>query len=199
MAIVTDTYQLKLIFTAPVLGTQPSLEASFYVARRTGHSFDEDELATLSQVEQQATRFHRLPGEIPALMSYHLLGFFKEAGKALNGRVTGQVRNLRAKVSQLLSVSPRLIALHPPQGAAIEFFERPLRTEVNGMPRVAIARSELLPEGTWLACGLEVIHSELGEEVIRDLLDYGFTHGLGQWRGSGAFGTFRYELRQEDA
>ena len=59
-------------------------------------------------------------------------------------------------------------------------------------------RSELAPEATWFEAGLEVIHSEISQEFLCDLLDYGFSHGLGQWRSSGAFGTFRYQLDKED-
>src|SRR5690606_17377877 len=105
--------------------------------------------------------------------------------------------NLRYKVSANVNVSPRIIPLHLPEGEVLDYLERPLRAEGALGPRVVVARSELAPAGSWLSCGLEVIRSEITQEVLRDLLDYGYNHGLGQWRSSGAYGTFRYELEVE--
>ena len=76
--------------------------------------------------------------------------------------------------------------------------EHSTRADSPRGPRVAIARSEIAPEGTWLTCGLEVIESEITQEVLETLLDYGYSRGLGQWRNSVAFGNFRYELTPED-
>jgi hypothetical protein len=197
--LTTDTYRLKIIFTAPLLGSQPTYDiAPEYIARRNNIVIDEEEAALLPDLlERGTTVFHRLPAGGPALMNYHVMGFFKEAARALNGKVTGGVRNLRYKVSAYIIVSPRILPLHLPAGALVDYFERPLRAETATGSRVAIARSEEVPEATWFEAGLEVIRSEIGEEVLRDLLDYGFSHGFGQWRTSGFFGTFRYELDKE--
>jgi hypothetical protein len=67
--------------------------------------------------------------------------------------------------------------------------------------RVAIARSEMLPAGTWFRCGMTVIQcpreqDRLTEAVIRELLDYGWFKGLLQWR-NGGYGRFRYTLDRE--
>ncbi len=200
MPVPTDTYRLKLIFTGPLLGTQPSLETALYMAQKRNARIDEEEAESLSGLfEQSATRFNRTPAGEPALMSYHLLGFFKEAGKALNGKVSGGVRNLRLKVAEYIHISPRVIPLQLPPAGQIDFLERPLRAYTStGAVRVALVRSEILPEGAWLECSLEVIRSEIGMAVLEDLLDYGYNRGLGQWRSSGVYGTFRYELVQEN-
>lgn len=197
--IHTDAYSLRIVFLTPVLGSQPTVDiATEHIARRAGLRLEEDEQALLPDLlERGTTVFHRLPDGCPALMSYHILGFLKEAGRVLNGKAGGGVRNLRYKVSANVNVSPRIIPLHLPEGEVLDYLERPLRAEGALGPRVVVARSELAPAGSWLSCGLEVIRSEITQEVLRDLLDYGYNHGLGQWRSSGAYGTFRYELEVE--
>ena len=197
-----DTYKLKVIFLQPVLGSQPTKDiASEFLAHRSGFDIPEDELETLPDVlERGTTIFHRdaKTGE-PLLYDYHLKGFLKEAGRVMNGKVTGKVKNLRSKVDSLVFVSPRRIPLMPSNGNShhdMDYLERPLRAETARGPRVALARSEMLQEGTWFTCGLTVLPGEIDEEVLRDLLDYGFYKGLGQWR-NGGWGSFRYELVEE--
>lgn len=104
------------------------------------------------------------------------------------------VKALRSKIENLVFVVPRQIPLIVPEGGRIDFLERPLRAETALGPRVAIARSEMLPEGTHLSCGLEVYEGQITEEILRDLLTYGEHKGLGQWR-NGGFGAMTFILR----
>jgi hypothetical protein len=196
----TDSYRLNVTFLTPVLGSQPTREiATEFIAKKNGfEALPEGEAELLPDaLERGTTVFHRLPDGRPALMAYHLLGFLKEAGKVQNGKVSGGVKNLRAKVSQSVFISPRFLPLNVP-AEEIDYLERPLRAETAQGPRVALARSEMLPEGTSFTCGLEVLCGEITEDVLRDLLDYGYFRGLGQWRNSGSYGTFRYELIREE-
>jgi hypothetical protein len=196
----TDAYKLKVILDTPLLGSQPTRDvASEFIAKKNGFgALPEDEIELLPDaLERGTTVFHRLADGSPCLMNYHLLGFLKEAGKVQNGKVTGGVKALRSKVSQGIFISPRFLPVYIPAGKGIDYLERPLRAETALGPRVALARSEMLPEGTWFTCMLEVLAGEITEEVLRDLLDYGWYRGLGQWRNSGAYGTFRYELVKE--
>lgn len=75
----------------------------------------------------------------------------------------------------------------------MDYLERPIRCETAQGPRVAIARSEMLPAGTTLEFDMEVLDGELSEALLRELMDYGYYAGLGQWRGGGC-GRFRYEM-----
>lgn len=196
----TDTYKLKVRFETPVLGSQPTRDvATEFLAKKAGFAtLPEDEIELLPDaLERGTTVFHRLADGQPCLMNYHLLGFLKEAGKVQNGKVTGGVKALRSKVSSSIFISPRFLPLCIPKDGEVDYLERPLRAETAQGPRVALARSEMLPEGTWFVCGLEVLSGEITEEVLRDLLDYGWYRGLGQWRNSGAYGTFRYDLVKE--
>jgi hypothetical protein len=198
--IPTTTYALKITFLTPLLGSQPSREiAATYLAKKHGLTIDTEEEQLLTDLlDERTTVFHKTRDETPALMNYHILGFLKEAGSIFNGKIAG-IRNLRHKLQSYVIVSPRILPLHLPAGEGIDYLERPLRSDRGPMgPRVLIARSELLPEGTWCECGLEVIQSEITQSVLEDLLDYGYNHGLGQWRNSQAYGTFRYTLTSQD-
>ncbi len=196
----TKIYKLTVVFETPVLGSQPTRDiATEYLAKKNGfNELPEDEVELLPDaLERGTTVFHRLQDGQPCLANYHILGFLKESGKVQNGRVTNGVKNLRSKVGANIFVSPRFIPLILPAGQTVDYLERPLRAETALGPRVALARSEMLPEGTSFTCHLEVMESELKEETLRDLLDYGWYRGLGQWRSSGAYGTFRYDLIEE--
>lgn len=193
------SYRLKVVFLTPVLGSQPGDPeiASAFIARRKGLETlpgREDEYLEDS-IDRGTTRFYRVSedSEEPALLNYQVLGFLKEAGHILNSRLGP--KQLRAKVGNQVFVSPRIIPLKGYD--EIDYLERPLRTSGAGGPRVTLARSEMLPEGTWFTCGLEVLEGEITGEILRDLLEYGYYRGIGQWRGSGAYGTFRSELTEE--
>jgi hypothetical protein len=188
-------YQLKIVFITPVLGTQPPKDVAIdYLGQKsvdTGGALPDDEVATLDEmVERGTTVFHKLDGQ-PIYYDYVIKGFLKEAGKVFNG-LRG-VKAMRSKIDNLVFVTPRRIPLIMPAGNVIEYLERPLRAETAQGPRTALARSEMLPEGTWFKCSLEVFDGPITEEILRDLLSYGERKGLGQWR-NGGYGRFRFEL-----
>jgi hypothetical protein len=196
-----DAYKLKIYFLTPVLGSQPTTEvASEYLAKKAGLEFRPDDEALLDDVlERGTTVFHRLENGDPCLMNYHVLGFLKESGKVQNGKSNvGGIKNLRFKVGSQVFITPRQLPLVMPKGDGIDYLERPLRAETALGPRVLVARSEMAPEGSTVSCSLEVMHGEISQNVLLELLDYGFYRGLCQWRGSGAFGTFRYELSKDE-
>ncbi len=200
--IKMDTYQLTIIFEQPVLGSQPTQDvASTYLAERNGFKLPEDEIETLPDaLERGTTVFHKDPAGRPLLYDYQVKGMLKNAAQVLNGKCG--VKNLKSKVNNLVFISPRKLTILPPEGCPdirdlVEHLERPLRAETAQGPRVALARSEMLPEGCKVKCGITILPGEISEEVLTDLLDYGFYSGLGQWR-NGGFGRFRYELKKED-
>lgn len=194
----TTTYKLKIILLTPLLGAQSTREvATEFIAKKAGIEIQQDELEMLPEaLERGTTVFHRDAAGIPCLRNYQILGFLKASAQVQNGRVTGEVKNLRSKVGNQVFVSP--IVLPIKNVGEIDYLERPLRAETAQGPRIALARSEQIPEGAIIECGLEVMDGGgITEEVLRELLDYGYFRGLGQWRNSGAYGTFRYELTKE--
>ena len=191
----TTVYDVKVTFITPVLGTQPQKNvASEYLAAKFAENagqLPDDEIDTLPEmVEKGTTVFHRLNGE-PILYDYQIKGFIKEAGRIFNG--LHNVKALRSKIDNLVFVTPRQIELHLPDGAKTDYLERPLRAETAQGPRVALARSEMLPEGTWFKIRLEVYDGQVTDDLLRDLFTYGCHKGLGQWR-NGGYGRFEFEF-----
>ena len=201
----TIGFKLEVEFLTPVLGSQPANKtlASEFIAKRKGlESLPENQDELLPEaVEKGTTVFYRNPAdeEQPAMLNYQVLGFLKASAQVQNGRVEGGVKALRSKVENNIFVSPRVIPLVLPANGEMDYLERPLRAETMQGPRVTLARSEMLPEGTRFQCGVEILAGgAVNEDVLRDLLDYGYYRGLGQWHNSGSYGTFRYTLTRED-
>lgn len=191
----TKLYDLKVKFITPVLGTQPQRDiAEDYLGAKYlegGGMLPDDELETLPEMlEKGTTAFHKENG-LPIYYDYQVKGMIKEAGRIFNG--LNGVKALRSKVENLVFIKPRRIPLIMPEGSVIDFLERPLRAETPLGPRIAIARSEVLPEGTWFECKLEIFKGPIDDDLIRDLLSYGEYKGLGQWR-NGGWGRFEFEL-----
>lgn len=194
------TYKVRIDFLEPLLGSQPAAGvASEYLAKRAGFdSLPEDEIETLPDaLERGTTTFHKDKNGQPILFDYAIKGFIKNSGKVQNGQVSGGVKNLRSKINDQVFVSPRQVQVHLPEGEGITFLERALRAETALGPRVALARSEMIPSGSWLEFGITVLGEVITEAVLRELLDYGYYNGLGQWR-NGGFGRFAYKLERED-
>ena len=190
----TQMYNLTLRFTEALLGTQPQKEVAteFLASKIDSGELPEDEQETLPEMlEKGTTAFHRLAGN-PILYDYQIKGFLKEAGQVFNG-LRG-VKNLRSKIDNLVFVTPRRIALVIPNGATLDYLERPLRAMTAQGPRTSLARSEMLPAGTSIECQIEVYPGPISEALLTDLLSYGAKKGMGQWRNSG-MGRFEFELR----
>lgn len=197
-------YELTMNFTGPILGSQPGAEtpASDYMKEKVSKERPdldlESETGTLpEELEKGTTGFHRVDGG-PAFLNYQVKGMLKEAAKALNG--LNGVSALRNKVDTYVFVTPREI---PITGSLAEKpLERPLRAETAKGPRTSLARSEMIQKGATIKCKIEVIHApkvKLKEEMLRALLDYSTRKGLGQWRNSGIYGQFEYELKAVEA
>lgn len=199
-------YKVRITTTEPVLGTQPQKDvASEYITSKFAERVEkngiaandaglpEDELASLSEsLEKGTTVFHRLSG-VPIYYDYHIKGMLKNSAMIQNPM--DGVRNLRSKVDNLIFVHPRQIVLHVPDGAEVKYLERPLRAQTMQGPRVSLARSEMLPAGTWLDCEITVLGGVFTEAMLRKLLDYGQYCGLGQWRNA-SYGRFTYTLEE---
>lgn len=188
-------YAVRCTFITPILGTQPQRDvASDFIASKfidNAGVLPADEMETLPEmVEKGTTVFHKLDGQ-PILYDYQVKGFIKEAGRTFNG-LRG-VKAMRSKIDSLVFVTPRQIHLNIPDGGTIDFLERPLRAETAQGPRVALARSEMLPAGTWFDVRLEVYDGPITDDILRDLFTYGHHKGFGQWR-NGGYGRFDFEF-----
>ena len=192
-------YNVKIKFITGPLGTQPQKDvATEYITSKaldpvTGE-LPADELETLPDaLEKGTTAFHKIDGA-PIFYDYQIKGFLKDAGQTFNG-LRG-VKNLRSKIDNLVFVEPRQIRLTLPEGGKIEVCERPLRAQTAQGPRTALARSEMLPDGTTFEFVIAVYDGPISEPLLRDLLSYGERKGFGQWRNGGR-GRFTFEMEKE--
>ncbi len=118
-------------------------------------------------------------------------GFLKEAGNTLKDQLG--IKALRSKVDGFIFVEPRKLYLSNQPNLIVE---RPLRAQTMQGPRVSLAKSDAVPEGTKITARLILLnHKEITEEVIRTLLDYGAFKALGQNRNSG-YGQIKYTLTE---
>lgn len=195
--IKTTSYLCKIVFTTPVLGSQPTKNvASEFLAKKAGMEvIPDDELESLPEVlERGTTVFHRNKHGIPCFYDYQVKGFIKESGRLFNGM--DGVKALRSKVENYLFIEPRVIKLNMPHNGEMDYLERPLRAETAQGPRVTLARSEQLPEGTWFEIYIDILKpGPITETMLRELLEYGSRKGIGQWR-NGGFGRFTFTLKR---
>jgi hypothetical protein len=196
-SFTSKKYRLELEFTGPILGTQPTREvAAEFIASKHAEingTLPADEAETLPEsLERGTTVFHRAADGTPLMVSYQMKGFLKNAAGIFNG--SNGVKNMKKKVNDTVSVSPKFIPLVTPPGTAMEYCDRPLRAETMQGPRTTLARSEMLPEGTTCEMEIEVFDGDISESILRGLLDYGRVCGMFQWRNSGVYGTFEYRL-----
>lgn len=192
----TTKCKVKVTFLTSVLGSQPQKDvATEYLGAKNvenGGSLPDDEIETLPEMlEKGTTAFHKNSEGKPLIFDYQIKGFLKEAGRIFNG--LQDVKALRSKIENFVFVTPRLTEIHLPEGAEIGYCERPLRAETAQGPRVALARSEELPAGSWFEFTLEIFKSQVDEDLIRELMTYGEYKGLGQWR-NGGHGRFTFEF-----
>lgn len=194
-------YRLRITFTGPLLGTQPGKDtpASAYLAQKAKDANPDldmsDEAQTLpDMIKEGTTGFHRDVEGRPLLYNYHVKGLLKECGEVLNGDVGG-MKNLKSKIDNTVFVQPRQIRIQTDK--EITHLERPLRAMTMQGPRTSLARSEMIAEGAVIECVVKVIETakvKWTEDHLRQLLDYGQMKGFGQWRNSGIYGQFDYEL-----
>lgn len=203
-------YKLRITFTEPLLGSAP-LNAEVYtdfIASKLEASGNGDgaraqriaeELDTLPEGDKGKTGFHRDQDGTPLLLDYHVKGLFKEAWQACREqprRKSAALKAGKSKINKHVFVFPRHLRLHVTRPTEVGVVERPLRAETMQGPRVALAASEMVPEGTYFDCELHVLAPEIiTEDLLNEWLGYGRYLGMGQWR-SGSWGRYEYRLRK---
>lgn len=94
-----------------------------------------------------------------------------------------------------IHIVERKVHLHLPEGMEPSICERPLRigaTQECPQDRVALARSEQVPEGTTAEFTMVSV-GESRRKLIEEWLSQGRWNGLGQWRNSG-MGQYVYKI-----
>ena len=183
--------KVTLTTTDELLGMMPTdkeLHETYIASKAPDAMKIEEEIEAVGVDEvvmKGKTVFPRTEDGRPALFDYQIRGMFKDSIGMLRrvpGTACSKVKNYKKVVDGLLFVSPRMIPIEF-EGETGDC-QRPLRTQSPQGERTAIAHSETVPEGSRLTFTVQMLTADL-EAVVRECLDYGALHGLGQWRNSG--------------
>jgi hypothetical protein len=189
-----ERYHCTITFTEPLLGTVAKGEKPFATAcEAQGVTPETDELETVPPIEDKpATGFHQYEGN-PCLMNYMIKGLFKDTTgflRKVRGTHSAHLQAYKKLIDGLIFVYPRYIPIQVE--GEMGTLERPIRAQTPRGERVAIARSDFVPAGSRIEFELKVL-DVITEETLREWLDYGADHGLGQWR-NGGYGVFKHTL-----
>lgn len=134
----------------------------------------------------------------PLLSNHVIKGFFKAAARARH-KQGGLTRGVSAHIQTIdlhLFINPRMIVLNTSRAESVEpWLERSLRAQTPQGERVTLKASEQVGPGTYL--DFEIVNflpKVVTEDVLREWLDYGAYHGLGEWRNNSNYGCFSYTL-----
>lgn len=192
---------IKLTFTDDLLGTSsgnPDIHREFIASKAPDAAKMEEEVAALgvdAVEEKSMTVFPKMADGTPYLWDYQIRGFFKEicgAMRGIPGTKSSKVKAYKKKVDNTIFVEPREIPLDL-HGMKIADCQRPLRASTMQGERIALANSEVCPQGT--TCEFDVL-CMVDEDVdmLREWLEYGKYKGIGQWRNSGK-GRFEFTFQ----
>lgn len=202
MELFAKEMKVKLTLIDEMLGTasgNPELHAEFIAAKalkEKGEEAYEEEVEAVSvdeMIDKAMTGFSRNEAGIPILWDYQIRGFFKESCAALKKIPESASASLSAhkkKIDLNIFVKERQIPLN--FKGFLGNCQRPLRAQTMKGERVALANSETVPAGTTLEFTILLMDGD-DEARVREWLDYGRFHGLGQWRNASK-GRFEWEL-----
>lgn len=201
--------KVKITMIEEVLGSSPNQEDIYreYIASKAEDAATiEDEVAAIGveAVESKGiTVFPRNADKQPCIYDYQIRGFFKAAFSALakagkagyeGGKHCAGMKAFKKGVDQHLFVFPRMIPYQ--LNGEMGYCVRPLRSDGPTGSRVALAKSETVPAGSWFECEILMLDKGL-KPLVKEALEYGSLNGLGQWRNSGK-GQFTYEILSEE-
>ena len=192
---------VKLTFTDDLLGTSsgnPELHREFIASKAPDAAKMEEEVASLgveAVEEKSMTVFPKMADGTPYLWDYQIRGFFKEicgAMRGIPGTKSSKVKAYKKKVDNTIFVEPREIPLDL-HSMKIADCQRPLRASTMQGERIALANSEVCPQGT--TCEFDVLCMvDEDADMLREWLEYGKYKGIGQWRNSGK-GRFEFTFQ----
>lgn len=190
--------RVKLTLIDEALGMMPTdkeIHETYIASKAPDAPSTEEEVAAVGVeevVEKSMTVFPKLEDGTPFFWDYQLRGFFKDAIgmlRRLSDYKCSKLKSYKKLIDGLLFIEERKIPIHI--SGEMGDCQRPLRAETMQGPRVALAHSETVPEGSWCEFTIQMLDESL-EDAIRECLDYGKLRGLAQWRNSGK-GRFIWE------
>lgn len=190
--------KVRMTLTEEALGMMPTdkeIHETYIASKAPDAPKISEEIAAVGVeevVEKTMTVFPKLEDGTPFFWDYQIRGFFKDAIgmlRRVKSTKCSKVTNYKKVVDGLIFVNERRIPIHcsGPLGDC----QRPLRADTMQGPRVALAHSESVPEGSYIEFTINLLDDSL-EDAVRECLDYGKLRGLGQWRNSGK-GRFEWK------
>lgn len=196
MELYERTY--RLTFTDELLGTMPGNKEIFadFVAKKAETLDEETEAIPMdaeTALEKGTTVFPRTAQGKPFIYDYQIRGFFKEACKFLkkvSDTKSSKEKAYKQKIDGCIFVKDRQNVINV--NGDIGICERSLRASTPQGDRIALSRSESVPEGSSVTFTVQcLIKSDL--DLVDEWMEYGRLHGTGQWR-SGGKGRFEFEV-----
>lgn len=190
--------KVKIIFIEPILGSasaNPEIHREFIASKAPDAPKREEEVEALGvdEVEKkEMTVFPRTEDGVPCLWDYQVRGFFKHACsmlKIISGTESSKIKAFKKYIDGLVFINERKIPLV--FDGEIGNCQRPLRGQTAQGERIALANSEMCPQGTTAEFTVKVLQDDL-IKAVKEWLDYGALNGLGQWHNSG-MGRFNWE------
>ena len=190
--------KVKLTFTDEVLGmmpANPAIHEEYIASKSPDAATIEEEVEAVGVdgvVEKTMTIFPKLEDGTPFLWDYQIRGMFKDAIgmlRSIPGYECTKLKAYKKAVDGRIFVKDRKnpFTLSGPLGDC----QRPLRADTAQGPRVALAHSETVPEGSTVDFTVVLLDDSL-EKVVRECLDYGVYRGMCQWRNAGK-GRYTWE------
>lgn len=191
--------KVKITFTEELLGTasaNPEVHAEFIASKAPDAKSTEEEVAAIGveeYVEKSMTVFPRNAEGKPIIYDYQIRGHMKESCgflRKIKDTKSSKIKAYKKQIDGLVFVTPRMIEIK--FDGEIGNCQRPLRGQTAQGERIALANSETIPAG---ATAEFTVHCMCDDDVelVKEWLEYGRWHGLGQWRNSGK-GAFTYEI-----
>lgn len=191
--------KVKLTFTEPVLGSasaNPDIHREFIASKAPDAAGREEEVEALGVdgvEKKEMTVFPRTQDGKPCFWDYQIRGFFKAACKACKDMTdckhSPKLKAYKKLIDTLVMVKERKIPIT--FEGEMSSLQRPLRGQTAQGERIALANSEMIPEGAKVEFTIQCLKDDL-EPAVREWLDYGRYSGIGQWRNA-SYGRFIWE------
>ncbi len=193
--------RVRLTFLTPILGSgnaNPKIHEDFIASKSANKDKIAEEVEAIEDsvedsIEKNRTVFSRMEDGTPCLWDYQIRGFFKHACgvmKKVPGSASASVKAHKKTVDDAVLIEERKIPIK--FEGEITSNQRPLRASTPLGERVCLADSEQLPESSTAEFTILYLYPDL-KDKIKEWLNYGYFQGIGQWRGSGRFGSFTWE------
>ena len=195
--------RVRVTFLEEVLGTassDPNVHSEFIASKAPDAPSREEEVAALgvdAVIEKGRTVFPRNAEGTPIFWNYQIRGYFKDSCGFLRNvpdTKSSKVKAFKKKIDGTIFVLEREIPIT--LNGELGECQRPLRAQTMQGDRVALANSETIPAGSTMIFTVRCLIDD-DIKLVREWLDYGIYHGMGQWRNSGK-GTLVWEELDAD-